>query len=260
MGGRGTRADIVGSGKRRAAGTNATISPSSESGKGGEDRDGQLQRQARALGEASRYRIFRYVVDADGPVGVAAITAHVGLNHNSVRQHLAKLCAAGLLVEEIARSGGPGRPTLRYRAAAATAALSGASSPYEHLSMLLLEVLGGGDPFEVGAAAGRRALSPAKGDVDPLDVLEAEMARQGFHSRREQTGTAVELVVSSCPFEAAATTNAEVVCELHRGLTQGMVQALGSDVGYVRLDAGNPRAGGCRIRLQRAVDAEGGPS
>lgn len=260
MGGRGARTDIAGSGDRRAADADATSSPPSESGHGGEDRDGQFQRQARALGEATRYRIFRYVVDADGPVGVAAITAHVGLNHNSVRQHLAKLCAAGLLVEEVARSGGPGRPTLRYRAAAAAGALSGASSPYEHLSLLLLEVLGGGDPVEVGAAAGRRALSPVKGDVDPLDVLEARMTQQGFHSRREQTGTAVELVVSSCPFEAAAAANAEIVCELHRGMAQGMVEALGSDVVHVGLDPGNPRADGCRIRLERAVDAGRGPS
>ena len=82
-----------------------------------EDRHRALQRQARALGDPSRYRIFRYVAEALEPVGVAAITAHVGLNHNGTRQHLAKLCDAGLLIEEFAAPGGPGRPALQYRLA-----------------------------------------------------------------------------------------------------------------------------------------------
>jgi predicted ArsR family transcriptional regulator len=73
-----------------------------------------LQRQARALGDPTRYRIFRYVAEATEPVSVAEITAHVDLHHNGVRQHLAKLCDAGLLLEETVR-GGPGRPSLRYR-------------------------------------------------------------------------------------------------------------------------------------------------
>jgi predicted ArsR family transcriptional regulator len=82
-----------------------------------EDRHRVLQRQARALGDPSRYRIFRYVAEALQPVGVAAITAHVGLNHNGTRQHLAKLCDAGLLIEEFAAPVGPGRPALQYRLA-----------------------------------------------------------------------------------------------------------------------------------------------
>jgi predicted ArsR family transcriptional regulator len=73
-----------------------------------------LQRQARALGDPTRYQIFRYVSEAAEPVSVAEITAHVKLHHNGVRQHLAKLCEAGLLLEETVRVG-PGRPSLRYR-------------------------------------------------------------------------------------------------------------------------------------------------
>lgn len=74
----------------------------------------RLQRQARALGDPTRYRIFRFVADAADPVSVAEITAHVDLHHNGVRQHLAKLCDAELLLEETVRAG-PGRPSLHYR-------------------------------------------------------------------------------------------------------------------------------------------------
>lgn len=80
----------------------------------GDDPHRLLQRQARALGDPTRYRIFRYVAGAGHPVTVAEITAHVELHHNGVRQHLAKLCEAGLL-EETSSAGGRGRPALRYR-------------------------------------------------------------------------------------------------------------------------------------------------
>jgi predicted ArsR family transcriptional regulator len=74
-----------------------------------------LQRQARALGDPTRYRIFRYVAEVGRPVSVAEITAHVELHHNGVRQHLAKLCDASLLVEEFSAPAGRGRPALQYR-------------------------------------------------------------------------------------------------------------------------------------------------
>jgi predicted ArsR family transcriptional regulator len=74
-----------------------------------------LQRQARALGDPTRYRIFRYVAEAGRPVTVAEITAHVELHHNGVRLHLTKLCDAGLLVEQFGTRPGPGRPALQYR-------------------------------------------------------------------------------------------------------------------------------------------------
>ena len=58
-----------------------------------------LQQQARALGDPTRHRIFRYIADSDRPADVTEMTAHFGLNHNAIRQHLAKLVDAGLVVE-----------------------------------------------------------------------------------------------------------------------------------------------------------------
>lgn len=37
---------------------------------------GDLQLEARALGDATRYRLFRYIVEAGGPVGVDELTAY----------------------------------------------------------------------------------------------------------------------------------------------------------------------------------------
>jgi DNA-binding transcriptional ArsR family regulator len=65
-----------------------------------------LQIQARALGDPTRHEIFRYVRDADRAVGVAELTDHLKFNHNAIRQHLAKLVDARLLVESAARRPG----------------------------------------------------------------------------------------------------------------------------------------------------------
>ena len=74
-----------------------------------------LQLQARALGDPTRYRLFRYIADAQGPVTVAELTGYARLNHNAIRQHLAVLRDAGLVTEEAERRDQPGRPRLLYR-------------------------------------------------------------------------------------------------------------------------------------------------
>lgn len=74
-----------------------------------------LRLEARALGDATRYRLFRYIVEAPRPVGVGELTRHVSLNHNAVRQHLSVLKEAGLVIEETEARDRPGRPRLLYR-------------------------------------------------------------------------------------------------------------------------------------------------
>lgn len=121
-----------------------------------------LQQQARALGDPTRHAIFRYVADAAAPVGIAELTAHFSFNHNAIRQHLAKLAAAQLVVETKVQSGGPGRPRLVYVIDPAAENRWGAIGPYERLSLLLAEIIRTGEtPVEVGRRAGRTAAGAA---------------------------------------------------------------------------------------------------
>ena len=211
------------------------------------------QRQARALGDPTRYRIFRYVADAEAPVTVAALAARFGLNHNAVRQHLAKLCAAGLLIDDVAPRGGRGRPALHYRVSPQAAGLWGARSPYEQLSTLLLDLLKGDrTPRQVGADAGRRAAVAADRDPDDVVVFEAELARRGFRPRRVERKTDVELVLERCPFEAAAMAAPQVVCEVHLGLAEGIAEAVGGGLEVTGLVPNDADRAGCRVLLKRA--------
>ena len=194
--------------------------------------DPELVAQGRALGDPTRHHIFRYIAEADRPVGVAELTEDVGLNHNAVRQHLAVLVDAGLVVEEVEERQRPGRPRLLYRLAPEAEGSWGTAGPLEFLASALAEVIAtASSPYEVGRRLGaERAGELAAGpDVDGMTVIEEELERRGFRPtvKTRARGGVVEFALHRCPFASVATASPEVVCELHRGLADGLADGLG---------------------------------
>lgn len=205
----------------------------------------EIQPQARALGDPTRHRIFRYLADADRPVDVAELTEHVGLHHNAVRQHLAKLVDAGLVAESTAPPSGRGRPRLCYEVDGAADSRWGVTGPYERLTVLLTEVIRTGDrPIDVGRRAGRAARDGQPTDVDPVDALVGDLTKHGFNPTVERHESGTEIVVEGCPFETAALADPSTVCDLHLGLAIGSAEALG-DVVIDELAGRDPRARCC---------------
>jgi predicted ArsR family transcriptional regulator len=213
-----------------------------------------LQRQARALGDPTRHRIFRYVADADREVDVMELTDHFGLNHNAIRQHLAKLVEAELVVEGTAASEGrPGRPRLCYTLGPTVESRWGVTGPYERLSSMLSEVIRSGDtPVEVGQRIGRRPRF-GRDDADPVGSLVAEMARQGFDPVVKERGDGFDIVLRECPFATTALADPDTVCGLHLGVAHGLADSLGGLVvdELVRKD---PRRARCILRCHPADD------
>ena len=207
-----------------------------------------LQEQARALGDPTRHGIFRYVADADRPVDVAELTEHFGLNHNAIRQHLAKLVAAGLVVEATAPRTGRGRPRLVYVVDPAADGRWGVTGPYERLSLWLAEVVRTGDtPLEVGRRAGRRQRPVGGAATDPVEVLVDQMARHGFEPTVRQKGDEVDLTLRACPFVSTALADPDTVCELHLGMAYGIAEGIdGLEVD--ELVPKDPRRAHCRLR------------
>jgi predicted ArsR family transcriptional regulator len=207
-----------------------------------------VEAQARALGDPTRNAIFRYVDAASEPVGVAELTDHFGLNHNAIRQHLAKLRDSGLVVEEVAASSGPGRPPLLYRSNPGAAGRWESHSPYEQLSALLIELLKtGDDPRSVGRAAGRRLAKAARDKRDRVRLLETFTRQLGFEPRTVERRGGAEVVLDRCPFVASAQTAPEIVCELHRGLAEGLVESGRRGAHVTDLVIRPPKRAGCRI-------------
>lgn len=207
-----------------------------------------LQEQARALGDPTRHAIFRHLADADRPLGVAEINDHFDLNHNAIRQHLAKLVAAGLVIEATVRGTGRGRPRLVYRVDPAVDGQWGTAGPYERLSGLLLEIIRTGrGAEEVGRRAADRFGVPSP-TGDAVDDLTGAMARNGFDPEVRPNPEGAEIVLHRCPFVSSAVTDRETVCALHLGIAEGIVA--GTDARVDELVAYDPRKADCRLRVE----------
>ena len=210
-----------------------------------------MQDQARALGDPTRHSIFRYVADSATPVGVAELTDHLGLNHNAIRQHLARLVETGLLLEGTAPPAGRGRPRLLYRENPNADSRGGVTGPYERLASLLAEVVRTGDnPEEVGHRAGlRTGVADRAPHVDPMTAFTEEMARQGFSPTLERHGVDATVTLMNCPFESVVPADADTVCGLHLGLARGVAEAVGG-LEVTALEAHEPHRAECRLRCQ----------
>lgn len=222
-----------------------------------------LQQQAKALGDPTRHRVFRYVVDAAQPVDVAELTDHFGLNHNAIRQHLAKLVDAGLVLEDKAAPAGRGRPRLVYLVGPAVEGRWGATGPYEELSIWLTEVIrSGAEPVEVGRRAGRETPGAPAGvhrQADPVGVLVDSMARHGFDPTVRVRGAKVDVTLRSCPFEAAALVAPEIVCDIHLGIAQGVAEGIDGLV-VDELVPNDARRAHCVLRCHLDPEAGARPS
>jgi predicted ArsR family transcriptional regulator len=214
-----------------------------------------LQQQARALGDPTRHAIFRHIADAGTPVGIAELTGKFSFNHNAIRQHLAKLVAAGLVVETKATVNGPGRPRLVYVVDPAVEGQWGTTGPYERLSLLLVEVIDTGlSPEEVGRRAADRFRVPSpSGDV-VADVTVA-MARQGFDPEVRAVRGGAEIVLHACPFATTARADRDTVCALHLGIAEGLTD--GTHVVVDELVAKDPSKADCRLRIRVGPDHSG---
>lgn len=207
-----------------------------------------LQQQARALGDPTRHAIFRYVADAEDQVGVAELTDHFGLNHNAIRQHLAKLVEADLVVETTAATGGPGRPRLLYEIDPGAESRWGVVGPYERLSLLLSEIIRTGDtPEEVGWRAGQEYRDSTADPDDVVTNMTDAMARMGFEPEVRRRGKRVDIVLDTCPFATTAVADPDTVCALHLGMAEGLAD--GTTTVIDELVTKDPRRAKCRLRL-----------
>jgi predicted ArsR family transcriptional regulator len=205
-----------------------------------------LQEQARALGDPTRHAIFQHLGDANGPVGIAELNEQFPLNHNAIRQHLAKLLAAGLVTESTAPGHGRGRPRLLYEIDPSAQGQWGTTGPYERLSRLLVEIIRTGlDAEEVGRQAADLFRVPTpSGDV--VADMSAAMARQGFEPEMRPTRDGAEIVLHSCPFAAVALADRRTVCALHLGIAEGLTD---DTAAVAELVAYDPRKADCRLRI-----------
>lgn len=166
-------------------------------------------------------RVLAAVREQSGGVTVGALAVELGQHVTTVRFHLNRLIAAGLVVGRAERSRGRGRPATIYRAVRVPDARIGM------LAALADAAAAEGTPAERAEQAGERWADEV--DVEGLDAraaLVAVFSELGFAP--EPTGDG--LALRACPFLDEARRHPEVVCGVHRGLAMGIARRAGAEV------------------------------
>ncbi len=205
---------------------------------------------ARALGEPARFRLFRALVDHDGPMDVAGLATELDAHPNALRRHLHRLVEAGLVTESTVAGEGRGRPRHLFTP------VRGAADPwlgtrrYEELARLLGEaVRTGATPREVGHRAGLRATVEGNEVGDPTAHVVDALGHWGFapHAARHDDQLTVTLL--ACPYGEAVEAEAAVICALHLGLAEGLAEASGG-LTVERLEVRPPSERVCRLHMR----------
>lgn len=189
----------------------------------------------KALGDETRFAMYRELARSTAALSAQDLAERLGLHANTVRLHLERLREAGLIDVEPVRRGNVGRPQHLYFLAAGAPGL-GFDPPAHALLAGLLAALAervGADAADAadtgrvwGADTGRRTASESC-----LHALESELNRLGFEPAVEPADGAheggVRIEFLHCPFRELAEAYPELVCNLHRGLCEGVVDAAG---------------------------------
>ncbi len=90
-------------------------------------------------------------------------------------------------------------------------------------------------------------------DADAVRIIEVVARRLGFEPSPEPTADGVDVVLARCPFVGPATVTPEIVCELHRGLAEGIAEVASDDATIDDLVIRPPELANCRIRVTSAT-------
>ena len=185
----------------------------------------------KALGDETRFSMYRELATSTRGCSAQELADSLGLHANTVRLHLDRLREAGLVEVEAVHRGTVGRPSHVYSLAPGAPGLGFDPPSYTLLSGLLAALAErvGADGEEAtaigrawGIEAGRRTRSRSC-----VKALSAEMSRLGFDPVNEPSGATTDMAFMHCPFRELAEAYPELVCNLHRGISEGIVNEVG---------------------------------
>lgn len=194
---------------------------------------------------SGRRGVLRILKAAAGPMSINAIADALGVHPNTVRFHLDTLAGDGRVGRIEPDRKRPGRPPLMFRA---TPQMDRSGPRHYQLlaEILTMSLASGRDPRGKAQAAGRvwgRQLktSVAQGKTvgvkESIDHLMGVLDELGFAPERREFGGEQQIGLRHCPFLELAETRTEIVCPIHLGLMEGVLESQAAPVAVDRLDA-----------------------
>jgi predicted ArsR family transcriptional regulator len=207
------------------------------------------------LAQPTRARLYELLDELARPADTAELAERLGLHANGVRVHLERMEREGLVVRTRVRQP-VGRP--RHAWALAPDALPGGQPPsaYADLARWLARSLRS-DPGSqrrveaTGREIGREIASPqeAAGAQAFDEAFELVLARLGFQPVVKSSGAdRLTVCLGNCPYRDAVRENRDV-CTLHRGITLGLLDRLGTEARLEEFVPHDPDEAGCLIEL-----------
>lgn len=192
-----------------------------------------------------RRDVLRVLKAGSGPMGIAAIAKALDVHPNTVRFHLDTLISDGQVEHVEAYRTRPGRPPLMFR----VIPQMDRSGPRHY--RLLAEVLAatvasGRNPSGKAQAAGRTWGRQFKMDVpkgtkasnkESIDHLLDALDDFGFEPEHRESRGEHQIGLRHCPFLELAETRRNIVCPIHLGLMQGILETHDAPVTVERLEA-----------------------
>jgi predicted ArsR family transcriptional regulator len=186
----------------------------------------------KALGDNTRYAIYLELARSPLPRSTAQIADVLGLHANTVRPHLERMREVGLLEVRSEAGGGVGRPQHLYSLAPDAPSLGLEPPPFPMLARVLLEVahtagLDASDLGDAGRVQGKADADRWSGESDVVEALTVEQARLGFDPEVVDLERGAVMAFAHCPFRELADRHPDLVCALHQGLVEGLVDGIG---------------------------------
>ncbi len=186
----------------------------------------------KALGDNTRYAIYLELARSPIPLSTADIGDVLGLHVNTVRPHLERMREVGLLDVTSYSRGEVGRPQNRYSLAADAPSLGLEPSPMPTLARMLLAAahsagLTSDEMADAGRDQGRDQGTQWPADTPALDALIGEQARLGFDPEVVDLDGGAVMAFANCPFRSLAEQHPDLVCSLHCGMVEGLVDQIG---------------------------------
>jgi len=186
----------------------------------------------KALGDNTRYAIYLEVARSPIPLSTADIGDLLGLHVNTVRPHLERMREVGLLEVSSYPRGEVGRPQNRYSLAPDAPSLGLEPSPMPTLARALLAAahdagLTSDEMADAGRDQGRDQGAQWPDDAPALEALIVEQARLGFDPEVIDLDGGAVMAFAHCPFRALAEQHPDLVCSLHCGMVEGVLDEIG---------------------------------
>lgn len=200
----------------------------------------RLYETARALGEDTRFKIYRHLCRADDPVAVTTLAQVFSLHPNAIRQHLSRLEQAGLVVSRAERGGrGAGRPRRLYEPSPDPIDFAHPPRSMQVLVTVLAEAIDAlpsdeAALVEFGRAWGRSWAARRKRERGAAprsrrrraEVLARELRDWGWRPAVAQENGHFRLATGRCLWRDLVPSSNGRCCALEKGLLTGLTEAL----------------------------------